>query len=321
MNISTDVIKKNLGINLLGLNLFLLVFGLVMSDPFGWFQKTYKNSPPILGDIQKEQINSINMSYRGESVRFFKEVDQWYTLENSGKKILLSKKKIEEAIDSLINARKFTKLNLIGHETEYGFNDSIQLQVNTGENSMEVTIGGSNKNGDSYLRIQSEDSVYSIEDSLVTKWLRGQKSNFYFKKLVPETVTSKEILAIELIRRDLNDAVFQKEGESWMIGSKGKMASPEVENLVNRLVGFEANGVYVDDSEIASYTNGAIFEIRFSYKNEKGQASQGFVKCIGKSKNNEYIIKSSFADILYKAEEYQIEPFLNKKSQDFIGPQ
>ena len=193
--------------------------------------------------------------------------------------------------------------------------------MNTSEDSPKLTLGGINRNGDSYLRIQEEESVYLIEDSLGTKWGRGIVSNFYFKKLVPENISSKELLAIELIRNDLKDTVFQKEGESWMMLSKGKIASPEVENLASRIIGFESNSVYLEEMEIPFAKTGILFELRYSFKNPDGQASQAYAKCIGKTKNNEYIIKTSLTDIFYKAEEYQVESFLNKKADDFITPQ
>lgn len=126
----------------------------------------------ILPDLQAEEISQLMWAYKGETVTLHKSNQTWQAAEDAALTIDQSyPAAMLAALTSLTASRELSGIELTG---EYGLTAPSYVYVITTNEQQEIvlTVGDrSSINSDYYLSVSGSDSVYLVNDTLISAFL------------------------------------------------------------------------------------------------------------------------------------------------------
>lgn len=286
----------------------LLLAGLLVNDPLGWFVFNYENADNLIEDIHSDQIESIVVA-RGstEKLVFTRTSDGWQVKEPAAaESYRADEKKISDSIEKLLSIKRFRDVSS---------NKEKQIEYQVDETGFNVILKGTDKAlatiylgkagsvwNSTLVRLKDEDTVYSARGTIKNDW--NHDADYFRDKnllaFIKENVTSYEVKGPQ------NYTVYRNDLGNWMLktaaGAEYPAKKAQAENSLSQLSKLEGNGfLKKEDSIPPDY--GTIL-VGFS----NGQKQVLEIK--GPDKDNNYVVKSSFNNNYMTISRYKIDGIL-----------
>ncbi|EMJ93165.1 DUF4340 domain-containing protein [Leptospira alstonii] len=209
--------RKEIAFTLVLTNLILGAIYFLLSDPFGFFQKTYQNADPFF-PFKRNEIERIQIGRKGHEAILESKNGTW-SLQIREIEARPDLEKISSFLNAILKIRKFTKIS--SDSKEFGFNGEelkLEIQTESGEiEKLDIGISGKSDNG-TFVRNPNTGEIWLVEENLNSLAGRGNENFFLSSRLIPDNVSIQEIHTILIYYSENKNATLkieQIEPGSW----------------------------------------------------------------------------------------------------------
>jgi hypothetical protein len=310
-------LRKNLPALALGVNIGLAILLFFLYDPFQLIKTGYVGAGALL-ELDQEAIKEIVFEEPAFKARLVKgqplpdsansetkaqeKAYEWSLVSRQGgREIYLQadKERVGELLKAIQDGRRYYGVprnpekdrELEMARNSKGEYDCPRLTIayNSGK-SDQIFIGRSSaRAGESYVRLNDEDSIFLVENDLRAASGSGNALFFRNRRILPAAVTKDNIGALNA-EFDKYTVRLQKDGGNWRmeLPAQGKVKTQEISSLVDDIAGWKANSFLEKKPE--NMEKDKAFRLEISY-NAGGNPAVLAVRVLGKMDYSSYIVE------------------------------
>lgn len=289
-------------------NLFLGGVYLSISNPFGFFQRTYQNADPFF-PFKTNEVERIQIGRKGHETVLEKKGETW-TVQIRETEARPDVKKILSFLNSILRIRKFTKIastSSTAAPEDFGLSGEelkLEIQSSSGEiGKLDIGVGDRSSNG-TFVRIPETGDVWLVEENLNLLSGRGNESFFLSSSLIPENFSIQEIHTILIYsgeKKNVRLEIEQNAPGRWRPIVTDPLLCPgeDCSEIVSKIFSLKAERILKKPFQEKSIPLSAKdrFQIEIRFTNDSNEALH--LEWIGNTAEKEPIFRVDSDSILY----------------------
>ncbi|GIX42042.1 MAG: hypothetical protein KatS3mg129_1775 [Leptospiraceae bacterium] len=325
-----EYLKKNPGLSLFVLNIFLFVLFIIINDPFHLISKTYESAPKIL-NLELNEIQDIIIQFPDKKREYHLKLTEMYKNKNhtiedfikntNWKLIIKENQKSEEYEIDKENLKEFLE-TLKELKRYYALPDTAENRTIAGinNNSSKIIIKYKNdkkdilkigfvsiRNNSSYIQLNNEDKIYQVENNLKLK--SGFEDIYYFRN---HQITNfdKDKLQKIIVYYNNKRIIYAKTGKEWQLlePKPANLQNSSMEGILDEINHLKATQFYNDENPLNKDWEILNLKIELEISREMESPSKEILNFIAKKDYVKYLLQ--YKNQYYEISVYRIEDLL-----------